>query len=580
MRVVATNKEAKDRVNIPTTENKEVTQGMGGMTENKEKRRRRIYGHVESETLWKLKNCLVGETANVCSIESVHARLLEWGMGDVKEIEASLKTCNLGIHPNHEKEDIAMGNVSSLEDRGEVGVGHKMLADDINKLNEKIRGQNVVNQKNSEINWAKHLFKNIRAQVEGGEIRTSEACLENPVGKDPSALVVGECEIEEMNLISNPGQTLDIGNDPNEALEGQNVIVDRSLEEKRDRCSPIRNANEEAHQIEQGEDGPFSSSDREENWSKAERVFFPEIVLKKPTKKRYGSLKQIQDKSISEKERKRRDRVICREKQFAKGEEESELSGRSLTESNMINHKETLLKRAKRTLALGKRLVVDIEGNKVGALNEIHDPGGDFNVVRHKGERSGCREVTTGRVCSDHSPIMLHTEEMNWGPKPFKFINGWLQNEKCREIISECFRPEIRIGGIGFKLKKLKGRLRRWNEKDSVNYGRKIREFESKINKLEEDGNDGDVDISRLNVLKDLKLELWETSKLQEDLFRQQARVRWLLVATVIASESIVNASTSSTQMLRYNGSCLSRNLGGGGNQISAERLAVLLAYP
>ncbi|KAK8586607.1 hypothetical protein V6N13_010195 [Hibiscus sabdariffa] len=75
MRVVATNKEAKDRVNIPTTENKEVTQGMGGMTENKEKRRRRIYGHVESETLWKLKNCLVGETANVCSIESIHARL-------------------------------------------------------------------------------------------------------------------------------------------------------------------------------------------------------------------------------------------------------------------------------------------------------------------------------------------------------------------------------------------------------------------------------------------------------------------------------------------------------------------------
>ncbi|KAK8990687.1 hypothetical protein V6N11_028652 [Hibiscus sabdariffa] len=116
-------------------------------------------------------------------------------IGDFKrpqEIEASLKTCNLGIHPNHEKEDIAMGNVSSLEDRGEVGVGHEMLADDINKLNEKIRSQNVVNQKNSEINWAKHLFKNIRAQVEEGEIRTSEAGLENSVDKDPSALVVGE----------------------------------------------------------------------------------------------------------------------------------------------------------------------------------------------------------------------------------------------------------------------------------------------------------------------------------------------------------------------------------------------------
>ncbi|KAK8694817.1 hypothetical protein V6N13_072361 [Hibiscus sabdariffa] len=81
---VATNKEAKDRVNIPTSEKKEEPQGMGGTTENNEKRRRRIYGHVESESLWKLKNCLVGETANVCSVESIRARLIEWGMGDVK----------------------------------------------------------------------------------------------------------------------------------------------------------------------------------------------------------------------------------------------------------------------------------------------------------------------------------------------------------------------------------------------------------------------------------------------------------------------------------------------------------------
>ncbi|KAK8633240.1 hypothetical protein V6N13_014088 [Hibiscus sabdariffa] len=509
---VATNKEAKDRVNIPTSEKKEESQGMGGTTENNEKRRRRIYGHVESETLWKLKNCLVGETTNVCSVESVRARLIEWGMGDVKvrrfggrsfiltiedmdlyrmledlhwsylkevfnsvrpwtesesksyratwieitgvplhcwngttfkrlaqlwgdfeafgenlncsvdcekmkvliltnqeqsirevvelevgnsiyairimemgftdtsskkviigkernpqkqrklsmsevssssesrspvngdlkrsqEIEVSLKTCNLGIHPNHEKEDVAMGNVSSLEDRGEVGAGHEMLADDINKFNEKTRGQNVVNLKNSEINWGKHLFKNIRAQVEDGEVRVSEAGLENSMGKDPSAIVRGEWVIEETSLISNPGKTSDIGNDPSEALEDQNAIADRSLEEKRETCPPIKKASEEALQSEQGEDEPFSSSDREENWSKAERVFFPEIVLEKSTKKRYGSLKQIQDKSISEKERKRRDRAICREKQFGKGEEKPEVSGRSLSESDLINHK-------------------------------------------------------------------------------------------------------------------------------------------------------------------------------------------------------------------------------------------------
>ncbi|KAK8682043.1 hypothetical protein V6N13_054440 [Hibiscus sabdariffa] len=541
---VATNKEAKDRVNIPTYEKKEEPQGMGGTTENNEKRRRRIYGLVESESLWKLKNCLVGETANVCSVESIRARLIEWGMGDVKvrrlggksfiltiedmelyrmledlhwsylkevfnsvrpwtesesnshratwieitgvplhcwngttfkrlaqlwgdfeafgenlncsvdcekmkvlivtnqeqsirevvemevgnsiyvvrivemgftdtsskkviidkernpqkqrkfsmsedssssesrspvngdlkrsqEIEASLKTCNLGIHPNHEKEDVAMGNVSSREDRGEVGASHEMLVDDINKLNEMTGGQNVVNLKNSEINWAKNLFKNIRAQAEEGEVRVNEVGLENLVGKDPSALVRGETVIEETSLFPNPGKTPEIGNDPNEAIEGQNALADRNQEEKREAGLPIKIASEKAHQSEQGEDKPYSSSDREENWSKAERVFFPEIILEKSTKKRYGSLKQIQDKSISEMERKRRDRAIRREKYFGKGEEEPEVSGRSLSESDLINHKKTLLKRAKRTLALGKRLGVDIERNEEGVLNEI-----------------------------------------------------------------------------------------------------------------------------------------------------------------------------------------------------------------
>ncbi|KAK8586605.1 hypothetical protein V6N13_010193 [Hibiscus sabdariffa] len=123
--------------------------------------------------------------------------------------------------------------------------------------------------------------------------------------------------------------------------------------------------------LNKGKTSPFHHQIERRTGAKQKECFFPEIVLKKPTKKRYGSLKQIQDKSISEKERKRRDRVIRREKQFAKGEEESELSGRSLSELDLINHKETLLKRAKRTLALGKCLGVDIEGNEEGALNEI-----------------------------------------------------------------------------------------------------------------------------------------------------------------------------------------------------------------
>ncbi|KAK8609399.1 hypothetical protein V6N13_061848 [Hibiscus sabdariffa] len=89
MKGKAINEDVKGRRNSPEMEKIEgnvekAPQDTGGMNENIEKSKKRLYGHVESVTLWKLKNCLVGETSTVCSIESVRSRLLELGMGDVK----------------------------------------------------------------------------------------------------------------------------------------------------------------------------------------------------------------------------------------------------------------------------------------------------------------------------------------------------------------------------------------------------------------------------------------------------------------------------------------------------------------
>ncbi|KAL4280962.1 hypothetical protein GQ457_03G001400 [Hibiscus cannabinus] len=43
----------------------------------------RVLGHVESEDLWKLNRCLVGEMAIVCSVESIRRRLHDWGLGEI-----------------------------------------------------------------------------------------------------------------------------------------------------------------------------------------------------------------------------------------------------------------------------------------------------------------------------------------------------------------------------------------------------------------------------------------------------------------------------------------------------------------
>ncbi|KAK8532154.1 hypothetical protein V6N13_131489 [Hibiscus sabdariffa] len=64
----------------------------------------------------------------------------------------------------------------------------------------------------------------------------------------------------------------------------------------------------------------------------------------KSTTKRYGSLLFLQDDVISEADRKKRDRAIRREKKKSKGRVSSDISGRSLTDSDMIFHNDIKMK--------------------------------------------------------------------------------------------------------------------------------------------------------------------------------------------------------------------------------------------
>ncbi|KAL4333384.1 hypothetical protein GQ457_07G014110 [Hibiscus cannabinus] len=61
-----------------------VQQVVDAASEWDRKERRKIVGFVDQEDLWKLKRCLVGEMATVCSVKSIVDRLQNWGLGDIK----------------------------------------------------------------------------------------------------------------------------------------------------------------------------------------------------------------------------------------------------------------------------------------------------------------------------------------------------------------------------------------------------------------------------------------------------------------------------------------------------------------
>ncbi|KAK8644214.1 hypothetical protein V6N13_123526 [Hibiscus sabdariffa] len=47
-------------------------------------RNRKVYGHVEDEDMWKMRRCLAGEAATICSANSLEDRLRSWGLGEIK----------------------------------------------------------------------------------------------------------------------------------------------------------------------------------------------------------------------------------------------------------------------------------------------------------------------------------------------------------------------------------------------------------------------------------------------------------------------------------------------------------------
>ncbi|KAL4333678.1 hypothetical protein GQ457_07G001200 [Hibiscus cannabinus] len=205
---------------------------------------------------------------------------------------------------------------------------------------------------------------------------------------------------------------------------------------------------------------PDNVTDREVEVDSLEH--FDEMELALPLKtscsmKKYGSLWAL---SIVEK--KRRGRYVRRTKKFKEGELESELSGCSLSDSDLRRAKIE----AKSALELGKKYGLLIRGSEEEAIG-------------------------LNRSISDHIPVLLASKEVDWGPIPFKFINGWLSRGGCKEAIEKALSNVDSGINLATKLKKVKHALKSWNKLAEDNLDLKVKEVEKNLDvaKRNWDGN-------------------------------------------------------------------------------------------
>jgi hypothetical protein len=136
------------------------------------------------------------------------------------------------------------------------------------------------------------------------------------------------------------------------------------------------------------------------------------------------------------------------------------------------------------------------------------------------------------RDVSDHCPLVLKVGGWDWGPKPFRCNNFWLENRKLRSIVEEEWRNGSLSGWMGYilkeKLKKLKLRLKEWNTEE---YGG----MEDRITKLVEEIAEVDAR-SEMGVLGDADVQirkakfedLWRLLRAKDSLMVQRSRSKWL----------------------------------------------------
>ncbi|KAL4324137.1 hypothetical protein GQ457_11G030450 [Hibiscus cannabinus] len=89
--------------------------------------------------------------------------------------------------------------------------------------------------------------------------------------------------------------------------------------------------------------------------------------------KKYGSLLDIQNKSISDKERRRRDKALKKRSWCKENLDRTELSGKSLSDTDINNRVSKIINEAKQVLKLGKKIGVNFLGEEKDVINDIVD---------------------------------------------------------------------------------------------------------------------------------------------------------------------------------------------------------------
>ncbi|XP_057790081.1 uncharacterized protein LOC131006954 [Salvia miltiorrhiza] len=136
------------------------------------------------------------------------------------------------------------------------------------------------------------------------------------------------------------------------------------------------------------------------------------------------------------------------------------------------------------------------------------------------------------RTIFDHCPIIFSTKKVDWGPRPFRFINAWMSHPDFKQLIQSSWN-EKEINGWSYfvfkeKLKFLKQVLKGWNKTSFGDIDHNIQVLKDEI--LHWDTMDDVFGLEdHENICRnEARAKLLCQTRNKNDLLRQKARIRWL----------------------------------------------------
>lgn len=79
---------------------------------------------------------------------------------------------------------------------------------------------------------------------------------------------------------------------------------------------------------------------------------------------------------------------------------------------------------------------------------------------------SNSSQIKLFSLILDHCPIVLDMEEIDWGPKPFRFSNTWLEDPNFTKLVKEWWDSFDIQGWGGYVISKklilLKSKIKDW----------------------------------------------------------------------------------------------------------------------